>query len=63
VEDSTRLAPGHPATLLGPLGRGFGLQGPHGQMLTVVTLVSHFIELPLETFEGIQISYLVPEVK
>jgi hypothetical protein len=32
-------------------------------MLTVVTLVSHFIELPLETFEGIQISYLVPEVK
>jgi hypothetical protein len=30
---------GRPATLLGPPGRGFDLQGPHGKGLTVVTLV------------------------
>jgi hypothetical protein len=30
---------GRLAALLGPPGKGFGLRGPHGQMLTVVILV------------------------
>jgi hypothetical protein len=48
---------GRLAALLGPPGRGFGLRGPHGQRLTVVTLVWHVVELPLVTFEKLQISY------
>jgi hypothetical protein len=54
---------GWPAALLGPPGKGFDLRGPHGQGLTVVTLVWHFVELPLVTFEKLQISYLVPKIK
>jgi hypothetical protein len=54
---------GRPAVLLGPPGRGFDLRGPHGLRLTVVTLVWYFVELPLVTFEKLQISYIVPEIK
>jgi hypothetical protein len=41
MEDLTQLAAkwSRPAALLGPPSRFIGLWGPHGQKLTVVTLV------------------------
>jgi hypothetical protein len=39
---------GWSAVLLSPPGRGFGLQCSHGQGLTVVTLVSHFLTSPCD---------------
>jgi hypothetical protein len=38
---------GRTAAQLGGPGKGFNLCGPHGQRLTVVTMVWHFVELPL----------------
>jgi hypothetical protein len=54
---------GRLAALLGPPGMGFRRRVPHGQRLTMATLVWHFVELPLVTFEKLQISYLVSEIK
>jgi hypothetical protein len=54
---------GWPPALLGPPSRSFRLRGRHGQRLIVVTMVRHFVELLLVTFEKLQISHLVPEIK
>jgi hypothetical protein len=54
---------GRLATLLGPPSMGFGLRDPHDQRLTVVTLVRHYVDLPLVTLEKLKISCLVPKIK